>query len=989
MSNINIRKLVDPNSGEQFYPQTDINGLVNNGGSGVDEEPVAGSGNLVQSGGIKTAIDNVAFSSGEKVNEVGVDEEPTAGSDNLVKSRGVAEVTAMNVGFNQVVGTIIAPFEAGDRGYYYANGGISPLPYESLYDSYKYFKIKCKPSTLYTIVDGQSRWWVSVDVNGNLDSYGNTPTTEITTGEGSVELWVTYNYDSVPNTSVVEGTPKSDTTTRWENNEKMVIHIDTDAVPTVNSTNPVQSGGVYNAVSGVMDKIARNDTSQSIKSSQYMRNLVDPDDPDVKEGQYLDSNGGLVSGNYCVSGFIPFNEGMNCLIGSVDGIQITSGGGYICLYNIGKSLISAKTISACEGKAYWDKGVAYARFSFPANPVEHCQVEIGEIVHALIPYGVIEPNKIVTDDAMSNTSDNPVKNKVLNNIFNQKVGQVEVSKQSAIVWESGYRNSDGSIGSGYGTFHGEYYAVKGDKIVVASPYGLPSSKPAILKKEDNNTWTILLSFTEDYKDYSYVVPEDAYICLNYRSGTSTYDGSTGVSVKSQTIDDILVKNTAVLKTGKNFFDAAKATLGKYFDSNGAVYSGNYTLSDYIPFNSPLALSIDGEVPTVGSGYHCVYDANKGFLRSFQLSSLRGAAVPWQEGDAFIRFSIPVSSLEGCDVQIESSDYPTRYVEYGKYIPDNLIQPKNDIEVALGSMRSSGAIANGESLTLPVTYIRHDVVLSAIVIGTLEEVRLGQGDGVYNGGYITVTNTSVIIGGVTTAHGLTLTNRTTIIMSRGGTDKVTIVTSAGEIFDIAIDSSMGGAAYIKNMGTSSLDVELSFFAKNSFKKIWLIGDSYMAVANTRWPYWIKEWGFENYMIDNLPGGGSVNLMPAFENDLAIGQPKIAVWGLGMNDGTDTTTANYASWVKYITKFITLCLSRNITPILTTIPSVPTINNESKNAWVRNSGLRYIDFAKAVNAQSDGTWDTGLIANDGVHPSEAGAKVLASRVLIDFPEISTFV
>jgi hypothetical protein len=58
MSNINIRKLVDPISGEQFYPQTDINGLVNNGGSGVDEEPVADSSNLVKSGGIARILNS-------------------------------------------------------------------------------------------------------------------------------------------------------------------------------------------------------------------------------------------------------------------------------------------------------------------------------------------------------------------------------------------------------------------------------------------------------------------------------------------------------------------------------------------------------------------------------------------------------------------------------------------------------------------------------------------------------------------------------------------------------------------------------------------------------------------------------------------------------------------------------------------------------------------------------------------------------------------
>lgn len=61
----------------------------------TDAEPTEGSVKPLQSGGAKTAIDNVAFSTNEKVNEVGIDGEPTAGSENLVKSGGVQNELAL------------------------------------------------------------------------------------------------------------------------------------------------------------------------------------------------------------------------------------------------------------------------------------------------------------------------------------------------------------------------------------------------------------------------------------------------------------------------------------------------------------------------------------------------------------------------------------------------------------------------------------------------------------------------------------------------------------------------------------------------------------------------------------------------------------------------------------------------------------------------------------------------------------------------------
>jgi hypothetical protein len=107
---------------------------------------------------------------------------------------------------------------------------------------------------------------------------------------------------------------------------------------------------------------------------------------------------------------------------------------------------------------------------------------------------------------------------------------------------------------------------------------------------------------------------------------------------------------------------------------------------------------------------------------------------------------------------------------------------------------------------------------------------------------------------------------------------------------------------------------------------------------------------------------------------------------MNDGSDTDDASPSSaWLTVVEHVLSVCESKNITPVLATIPSVPTINNRGKSAYVRASGYPYIDFAAAVNSDDQGNWYTGLLSNDGVHPSEDGAKVLFARAITDFPDL----
>ena len=106
---------------------------------------------------------------------------------------------------------------------------------------------------------------------------------------------------------------------------------------------------------------------------------------------------------------------------------------------------------------------------------------------------------------------------------------------------------------------------------------------------------------------------------------------------------------------------------------------------------------------------------------------------------------------------------------------------------------------------------------------------------------------------------------------------------------------------------------------------------------------------------------------------------------MNNRDESDEVPNAAWLAATEEFIALCEEKGITPVLSTIPRIPTRNNVAKNAWVRASGYRYVDFNFAVGAHEDVAWYPEMLSADGVHPDVKGGAALYEQVLTDFPEI----
>ena len=264
-------------------------------------------------------------------------------------------------------------------------------------------------------------------------------------------------------------------------------------------------------------------------------------------------------------------------------------------------------------------------------------------------------------------------------------------------------------------------------------------------------------------------------------------------------------------------------------------------------------------------------------------------------------------------------------------------------------------------------------------------------------FITVTASTITIKSTTITpsaiiHGLTIENYVSLeCQFINGKLKITLYSNDGS-FTTTVDwNQINGEVsqpQIISNGTAFTNAILSASYDATKRDVWYFGDSYVSVLDpARWTYYLKEDGFlQNILLNGASGGSSNGSIISFNTLLKYGTPKIAVFATGMNDGSDSSSAPPTAYVNRRKEFLTLCEMNKIEPVFCTIPTVPTVNNEQKNAWVRASGYRYIDFAKAVGADENGVWYSGMLSSDNVHPSVTGAKALYSQVLVDLPEVA---
>lgn len=332
-------------------------------------------------------------------------------------------------------------------------------------------------------------------------------------------------------------------------------------------------------------------------------------------------------------------------------------------------------------------------------------------------------------------------------------------------------------------------------------------------------------------------------------------------------------------------------------------------------------------------------------------------------------------------------------------------------------QNSMNIQQGEAVTTPLVHVVKNTMLNAEILGEIQDACVGYGYGSgtskrgYNSQWLRILPTKVEmwvnVGSNGSAdngyegssnqkkieweHGLLLDGKTIVSISRNDKITITITTGKGDSFTLPSTVSWNGVGqpFVENNGASPLNASLSFMLGDLSKEIWIIGDSYCGLFNdARWPTQLTKKGYTNFLMNAVGGENAKEAYYDLLNLLSCGHsPKYILWAEGMNGETDSSETS-ASWYQklWLMRVLRVMKEHEITPILMTIPSVKTLKHHAWSQYVRELGYRYVDVAEAVGSNYDGTWTEGLLSSDGLHPSEAGAKIICERVLRDFPEIA---
>lgn len=278
------------------------------------------------------------------------------------------------------------------------------------------------------------------------------------------------------------------------------------------------------------------------------------------------------------------------------------------------------------------------------------------------------------------------------------------------------------------------------------------------------------------------------------------------------------------------------------------------------------------------------------------------------------------------------------------------------------------------------------------------LMIGHGYSTNNATYMIIDDTNLTIYGTggtqyrQFAHGLTMSDFIDVTIKVADTSLaraiVTIRTATGEYTksDVIFFGCSGSVWFHPKQ--SMTEVKFTYILLDMLKDVYVFGDSYTSLADpNRWPKYTIDAGYNGALLSGYGGVRSQDELTSFNNIMAIKKPKTCAWFLGMNDPDPSSGVN-SDWQNAVELVISFCRTNGIELVLATVPNTPTMNNVFKNEYVRASGYRYVDFAKAVNAETaNAPWYTGMLSSDNVHPTADGAKALASRVILDFPEIAS--
>ena len=341
----------------------------------------------------------------------------------------------------------------------------------------------------------------------------------------------------------------------------------------------------------------------------------------------------------------------------------------------------------------------------------------------------------------------------------------------------------------------------------------------------------------------------------------------------------------------------------------------------------------------------------------------------------------------------------RNVSGAKYVSKTEL-PNNSIAVVKNKIapklhdKVSGVVNSETGMKINACCCQNKTIMFRGNISSISDIVIGLG---HNGAreiFYKIDSTKVTLytsasGNpvVEVEHGLAISGYICVTINANDFNaKITMATMSG-VFTHETNSWFKNPAEVfveTDSGSVLTDCELIFSPNDICTSIWLFGDSYMSYADNRVLFWLKNLGAKNFCINALPGEASDRAMTDLLYMLDYSTPSTIVWNMGMNDGDKNSAVN-ANWETCFNLLKAICGEKGIELILYTVPSVPTVDNEYKNAVIRDSGYRYIDAASAVGASASGVWYDGMLSSDGVHPNKTGAIAIAQEMILTVPEL----
>lgn len=474
--------------------------------------------------------------------------------------------------------------------------------------------------------------------------------------------------------------------------------------------------------------------------------------------------------------------------------------------------------------------------------------------------------------------------------------------------------------------------------------------------------------------------------------------------------------TVVKPASSNLLNPVEILEGKYITpSNGAIYdNASYSTTGYIPVNAGDIITFQADYDAGSPARQCrefrflaAFDENKQVVADAGSSTvLRYYTVP--DGISFIRFSwistVAFYNLAVNKIDAWDAERPVNVVvPYEEYYEGETVTETGQTRLKpfAYAERSNGYIHETGDTSWTGSWENHDMsnfcwnFRGNIPNGLTNGITVGKGSDQSYGAHIKVDATKVYyyIGKSETPyneweHGLTLKDYIMLEYRIGFALMVSIklITNGGTWEQTSINGDMRrGRFYVENASGEVVNGRFSYYNKSWEAPNHVYGDSYLTFANTRWLHYMREANGANIFLNGFPGRGSVQALAEVKQTMQYAKrPERIVWLLGMNDGDKNGVIN-AAWLESVEELMEICEEQGIELILSTIPNVPTVDNTYKNAYVRESGYRYIDCAAAVGAADDTTWYDGMLCDDGVHPDVQGGLALYAQTITDVPEL----